>query len=182
MGWEAILNATEPQDFVTAFPNSNRTVGAYDVRSVSLVPINVTRGTVTMLRVRGSLEVYFFSTNLAAALSAWNVHLIMQLVPASDGGPADSSYLSPGNSADQESNRIVWQRVYYANTGTTITGPGGVEYHTSTLSAEVDVKVKRRFDRATWALELTAEIATASNSDHLIAGQLRGLFSTADGI
>ncbi len=136
-----------------------------------------------MLRVRGELDVYFNSPELAVDFTNWPVHLQIQLVPTRNGVFDTTAILSPQNSADQESTRIVWQRVYMPNTGTTITGPGAIEFHTSDKKGmEVDIKVKRRFDRAEWALMLVAEVENGAVVLHQLSGYLRALFATADGI
>ncbi len=136
-----------------------------------------------MERVRGNLDLYFNSTELAAAFANWFVHLMVQLVPVQDGAIVTDSVLSAGNSADQESNRILWQRVYYPNSGTTITSPGAVELHDSNYRGqEVDIKVKRKWDRATWGLVLSYDGEAAAVDLHILAGHLRALFRTEDGI
>ncbi len=183
LGWELILGATVPVDFATAFPLNIRNVGAFNTRAVALVPSNVTRGTLTMMRVRGTIFVYFSSAELAVAFANWPVHIQLQMVPARDGVINQGAVLSPQNSADQESNRIIWQRLYMPRAGTTITGEGAVELHeSSAVALEVDVKVKRRWDRADWALALVSEVETGSVVLHQFGGYLRGLFATGDGL
>ncbi len=183
IGWESILNAPEPQSITTFFPNVIRTVAPNDVRSVSLVPTNQTRGTVTLERVRGWLNVYYRSLELATNFDTWPIHISMQLVPSQDGAFTPAATLTGFNAADQESNKIIWQRLYYPDTGTTITGPGALEYHTSVCAPiPVDVKVKRRFDRALWSLMLVSESETGGIALHRVGGIMRALFRTSDGI
>ncbi len=183
IAWENVLDEPEPALVSTKIPTLVRTVGAIETRIATLIPVSVTRGVVTMERVRGNLAVYFNSTELAAAFANWFVHLMIQLVPIQDGAIVTDSVLSAGNSADQESNRIIWQRLYYPNVGTTITGPAAVEYHTSQYSGqEVDIKVKRKWDRATWALVLSYDGEAAAVDLHILGGQLRALFRSSDGI
>ena len=182
IGWESILNDVEPQDYNNFLPTLVRTsAGNIQTRAVSLIPINVTRGVVTMLRVRGRLACYFDVDELTSNVSNWFVHYSIQLVPARNGVFQTAAVLTPTNSADQESNRIIWQRVYYPQSGGTITAPGPFEMHDSAHS-EVDVKVKRKWDRANWDLMLVADIEAGAGFRHLTCGYMRALFSTADGI
>lgn len=183
IGWESIMNAPTPVALATLFNNQIRTVSGIATKALQMIPVSVTRGTLTMLRVRSTIEVYFSSVKLAAALANWPVQLSMQLVPARNGVFEPEAILSTNNAADQESNRIVWQRQYYPNARTTITSPGALKVHTSTSHGmEVDVKVKRRWDRANWALMLIANVELNAAVLHLAGGALRALFSTADGV
>ncbi len=181
--WESILNIATPQALDVVCPTTVRTVGLFQTRIVTMIPPNVTRGTVTVERIRGNLQVYFNSTELASSLANWFVFASIQLVMVQDGGILSGAALSPGNAADQESNKTMWNRLYYPRAGTTITSPGAVEVHESDhVHLEVDVKVKRRFDRATWALALVLEAETTAMTLHLMGGTLRGLFRSSDGL
>ena len=183
IGWESILNDTIPAAISTFMPTTVRAVGAAQVRSLALIPENVTRGVVTLERVRGQIDVYFSSTELAASFANWPVHMQVQLIPVQNGAAVLASTLTPSNSADQESNRIVWQRLYMPRAGTTITGAGAVELHESNhVSMELDIKVKRRFDRALWALQLVVEGELNALVLHQMSGYMRAIFRTADGI
>ncbi len=183
MGWESLINETDPQVCSNIIGSLVRNVGAVTTRFVTLIPVNVTRGTVTCVRIRGLIEVWFDATDLAVSLTNWPVMLSIQLVPVRNGAIEVNSILNTNNSADQESNRIMWQRQYYPTSGGTITGPGAVEFHSSNHAfVEVDVKVQRKFDRALWALILVAEIEADAESLHLMTAQLRALFKTGDGI
>ncbi len=183
IAWESLYQQFVPVALATAFPLTVRTTGANDTIAVAVIPGSVTRGTVTLERVRGQMEVYFSSTELAAALANWPVVISLQVVQLVGGSIKASSSLSPMNAADQESNKIIWQRTYYPRAGTTITSPGGLEVHESSyVGIEVDIKVKRRFDRATWALALVCEAEAGAQLLHLTSGFLRALFRTGDGI
>ena len=182
VGWESILNDEEPQQIDSLLPTLVRTsAGNIQTRARSLLPINVTRGIVTMLRVRGTIAVYFDTNELSTSLANWAVHFSIQLVPARNGVFQTAAILTPSNSADQESNRIVWQHMYYPQSGGTITIPGDIEFH-DTWHTDVDVKVKRRFDRAVWDLMLVADVEAGAALRHLSCGYLRALFATADGL
>lgn len=148
-----------------------------------MVPVNVTRGVVTLERVRGTIEIYFDVAELTSNLDNWFVHMSLQLVPARDGAVDAASALSCNNAADQESNRIIWQRLYTPDTGGTITSPGPLERHTSVFSGqEVDVKSKRRFDRSTWALALVYVCDNVADGIHLFQGNMRALFRSSDSL
>lgn len=181
--WEQLLDVPTPVAIGTVLATAVRSAGVFDTSLIALIPVNVTRGVVTLERIRGNLDVYFDSTELAADLDNWPVFFSLQMVQARDGAIRASSALSPMNAADQESNKIIWQRRYYPGSGTTITSPGALERHTSNyFDMEVDVKSKRRFDRATWALALVVEAEAAAVDIHLMQGSLRGLFRTPDGV
>ena len=47
---------------------------------------------------------------------------------------------------------------------------------------EVDVKVKRRFDRAVWALALVVDVNVDAEALHHVSSGLRALFRTSDGV
>jgi len=156
--WESLLNDGIVDFINVQIPTIVRTVGAFTTRALTLIPVNVTRGAVTLERVRGVMDVWFDEAETTASLANWNVHMTIQVVPAADGAIDLPQCLSPGNAADQESNRIIWQRLYYPAAGATITGPGAVEFSQSNyVGHEVDIKVKRRFDRSTWGLALVCE-------------------------
>ncbi len=181
--WELIFGQSTPLNLNAAFPNLVRTVGVTETRMVAVMPVNVTRGVVTMMRVRGTIDIYFNSLELAAAFANWNVHMQLQVVPSRDGNLQTAAVLSPGNAADQESNRIIWQRDYLPRTGTTITSPGAIEVHESNyVGMEVDIKVKRRFDRAVWGLALVVDVEAAAADLHQVSGRLRALFKASDGL
>ncbi len=181
--WESLIDEGIPDFLNIVLPTIVRTVGAFTTRAVAIIPVSVTRGAVTLERVRGVMDVYFSSVELAASFDNWPVHMTIQVVPAADGAIDLTSCLSPGNAADQESNRIIWPRLYYPRAGTTITGPGAVELHESNyVGHEVDIKVKRRFDRATWGLALVCETETNAFALHAVGTRLRALFRGSDGI
>ncbi len=148
-----------------------------------MIPPNVTRGSVTIERIRGFVDIYFSSVELAVEFANWSVQLSIQVVPVRNGAIVDEATLSTNNSADQESNRIMWQRNYYPRAGTTITGPGALELHESNfVGMEVDVKVKRKLDRANWALQMVCVAETNAITLHSGAISLRALIRASDGV
>jgi len=165
-----------------AFPTLAFSVGGESIRFVTLIPANVTRGVVTLERIRGHIQLYWNGAQLAANFDRFFVKLGIQLVPVRNGVILDASVLSLNNSADQENNAIVWQRSYYPDTGGTITAPGAVELHTQKQSSVVDVKSRRRFDRALWALVLSANVTAAAEAGIFATVKLRGLFRASDAL
>lgn len=177
------MNEGIPEALNVQMPTIVRTVGAFTTRALTLIPVNVTRGAVTLERVRGEIQMWFSEAEITASTNNWPVHMTLQVVPTADGSIDLDSCLSPGNAADQESNRIVWQRLYYPIAATTMTAPGPVELFSSQHAmVEVDIKVKRRFDRSTWGLALVAECETNAFALHFMGGRLRALFRGSDGI
>lgn len=183
LSWEYLFDQPNPAAIQVVMPTVVRAVGNKQINLLTLLPVNVTRGAVTLERIRGTFEVWFNSTELSVDFANWPVHLQLQMVPANNGVIDTGAALSPGNAADQESNRIIWQRMYYPNTGTTITGPGAIEYHTSNyFGIEVDIKSKRRFDRSTWGLALVYEVEINAEALHQVSGQLRAIFRASDAL
>jgi len=113
IAWESIYSAKNQVPITSAIPNVVRAAGNFTTYQVSLIPINVTRGTVTLERIRGCMDVYFDSSELASNFENWTVFMQIQMAPARNGAFVNAAILSPGNSADQESNKIIWQRLYY---------------------------------------------------------------------
>jgi len=183
LAWESLLNEQTPVVLNTFINNAVRTTGNFQINFRALIPINVSRGTVTLERIRGNIDVYFDSVELASNFENWSVWMQIQIAPARNGAFTSPAILSPANAADQESNKILWQRLYYPRAGTTITSPSALEVHESNyVGIEIDVKVKRRFDRAMWGLILVVDCESTAIGIHHASGTLRGLFRTGDGI
>ncbi len=182
-----IMDVPTPETLSTMFPNAVRTTviggASFDTKFVTLIPANVTRGVVTLERVRGNVGVYFDALELGDAMVNWSVMMQLQLVMARNGAITSPAVLSPMNTADQESNKIIWQRRYYPVSSTSITRAGDREVISSNYRyQEVDIKVKRRFDRATWALAFVVEAEATALTLHMGYSSLRALFRSADGI
>lgn len=179
-GWESLLNADLPVVQSTAFPTSAFVAGNDTTRFVTLVPINVTRGNVTLLRVRGQLATFFELEQLKGTETAWRSLMMLQLVPARDGAILADAVLSAANAADLESNRILWRHTFWPESTDFVVFD--IDDIIVSKGIEVDVKSKRRFDRATWALVLSLTSTTASQDDHFFAGNLRGYFKSGDAL
>lgn len=183
ISWENLMNHPDPELLSVHFPTVVRTTGNFTERFVTLIPVLVTGSVITLERIRGSIDLIFDSSELATNFNTWSVTMSIQLVPIRDGAIDEPSILSPTNAGDLESNRFLWVRTYYPDTGLTITGPGALEQHTATWKPGlVDVKSRRRFDRSLWALIGTAECETGAITKHRNSGMLRALFRTYSGV
>lgn len=168
-----------PTIIATVFPNSNPAVLTTIFRVV--VPPNITRGAVTLERVRGSLWVWNDQGVLEAGEADWNVNLSLQLVPVRNAAVVAESVLDVTNSADQESNRIIWQRQYYPPNVNLAAVAVEIAYFTMP-EPTVDIKSRRRFDRSMWALAVVCETNTGNQTRVLVAGHLRALFRATDAV
>ncbi len=182
LSWEALGAGAAVAPMTTNLPNLAYTTAAIQTRYVTLIPINVTRGVVTLERVRGSIWTWLGEVETTADLANWATLMTVQLVPVRNGAIIDDSVLSARNTADLENNRIIWQRAFYPMGGATITGPGPLEYYDMRGNGDVDIKSRRRFDRALWALILTADIDISIAGVNQSAFRLRGLFRAPDGL
>lgn len=175
LGWESLISSKVYQVTDNIFTNIGP-VGT--VRFTPLIPQNVTRGVVTVMRIVGQMRVYFDSPDvLGDNMLDFNI----QLVPVQDGNVVNNAVLDPANSADQESNRILWRRTYeneFPISGATIHKASSGNEQPCTI----DIKTKRAFDRALWALVLVVDRTTTAGTDTRVNVDLRGLFKTADGI
>ncbi len=182
--WESIASALAPVAVSTAFPTSSLLVGSVNTRFVTMIPQNLTRGVITLERIRGHVAFFWNqAADLAVDLDRWFIKAWIQLVPLRDGAIQNPAVLSSRNAGDLESNRFIWLRHYLPSTGTTITSPGAIERTGSVTNyIPVDVKSKRRFDRATWALLLGVDIDNDAIASTLVSFDLRGLFKAVDGL
>lgn len=177
IAWESIFLQPNPARCDVVFPNAT---AAADLNFVTVMPQNVTRGSVTLERVRGSMRIWW-QENALLDLADLYVGLSLQLVNIKGGLIAIRAPLSVTDTADLESNRIIWQRAYYPANQVVLT-LAAEELHPGALATdvEIDIKSRRRFDRATWALILT--INTTNLVEKFCAGNLRALFRSADGL
>lgn len=184
LGWESLAAQGTPGTLPVTFPNVSNVAAGITTRFVSLIPQNVTRGAVTIVRIRGWMNTIFDVDDIggaggvAFAFCPYNI----QLVPVQDGVISLDSVLDPRNAADLESNRILWRRTDFPLLITT----GGLLESQRKLnqleSPVVDVKTQRRFDRATWALIACVSFPTVEEINVLTSIDLRALFKTTDGL
>lgn len=147
-----------------------------DVRYRVLTPVNVTRGVVTLERVVGQMFILNINEEFPAT-----VEMSLQLATIRDGSIVDQAVLNTGNAADLESNKLIWRRLYVDG----LRGSGQNIFCTQDVGmSDIQVRVRRRYDQATWALILVAlhDSTTHSAQGLSINCNLRGLFRAPDGI
>lgn len=162
---------------------------AYTTFGLVLIPINETRGTVTLHRVRGFLGwTRDARPDNEAEDREHTGHFILQLVPklrhAVSPSTPDQEQLLSGNLADdQESIRIIHQWVAYpaGEHGIMVNGDA-VNSNKSAWFREVDVKSKRRFNRAEYALVLSCTLRSNVADIARYYANLRMLFRADDGL
>lgn len=185
LAWEALDTNQRPVFLVTQFPNLAFTAGGFDIRYTVLVPVNLLRGAVTVVRIRGQVVCYFDQLIIAGTNgdNAAFIAMQIQLVPIANGVIQDTMVKSPLNAADLESNAIMWRRSYtpaFSNAnGELIDGQRVFHQHQVT---ELDVKVQRRFDRANFALIMVVATDGAADSVHRCGLDVRALFKAPDGL
>jgi len=169
-------------NLVPGFPLNSRTL-----RYAVLLPANVTRGVVTLERIRGYSNFALLGgaslNNASFMFAAENI----QLVPVRDGVILDDAVLNPLNTADVESNRIIWRRMTYypAMSGQEFTDSVGGRWRAmyNNEDARFDVRSKRRFDRALWGMIHAinfSELDIAAQSNY--KSDIRCLFRSPDGL
>ncbi len=184
IGWESLQAAYLYEDLPTMFPSVADVSGGLTTRFVSLIPANVTRGVVTLERMKIMTSYYWSVLALDSANEGDNIPLAMniQLVGVQDGAIALDSVLSPRNAADQESNRVIWRHTFWPD----LSDAAGAVIDTirvyQSQGTEFDVKSKRRFDRANWALIYVCQYPTIPEIQVRGFLDIRALFRTADGI
>jgi len=186
---DPIFNFKSPQ-YEIVCDGATETYATY---GLILIPINTSRGTVTLLRVRGFLgvsdgEIY---NNNPAGLREKTVHFMLQLVPhePTQINTFDATQLLSGNLAtNQESNRIIMQWVRgpggdHSTPGLDPSDPGIPNTRQNTWFREIDVRTKRRFDRTQWGLVLSASVKDPEGAEeNRVYVNFRMLFRTDDGI
>jgi len=183
IAWEALGVFFTPQPLDVAFPVTSNVAAGITTRFQSLLPENVTRGTVTLERIRGR----FFTLWDTAIIAAVNgeqmlaVPYLIQLVPIQDGTIALDSVLDGRNAADLESNRIIYRGTIYPNMPDASGALVDAVRHYSQETI-IDIKSKRRFDRATWALIMSVSFDTVNEVKVRHGNSLRALFKSADGV
>lgn len=185
LAWESLSVSHIPAILPTSFPTVSNVAGGVTTRLLTLVPENVTRGAVTLERIRGNVFVMWahsatFGNN---GINFIPVPMNIQLVPVANGVLALNSVLDPANAADLESNRILWRQTWYPDfamdAGTLV---AGTRFFAARQPLELDVKVKRHFDRATWALTMVVRYPTVEEVFIHAGLDIRALFRTPDGL
>jgi len=166
----------------------------YITKFRTLVPGNATRGRVSMLRLRGFSrwlidseyvnEIAVGATGLNRKVVQEAIWLVETNVVSGTTGADVPNIHSP---FDQEKAQLVWQRSNHAlrdqswdnaaGAGDNWQGFFPCNYH------EIDVKVKRTWDRSSWSLVYTMDYPEAAYAFGVqMCLMLRGLFRAADAL
>ncbi len=142
-----------------------------------------------MTRIVGNIQLgtqLDVSATHRSAIALDPVVLSIQLLPIIDGVGAAANLMSPFNTSDIESSRIMWWRSYHpwnttAGSTVQVSGVPMAQTHDYTNSL-IDIRVKRRFDRSRYALVLQFTALTVQETRWGIAFNLRGLVASTAGI
>lgn len=181
--WEALAVSYSLNALTAQYPTVSITAGGQTTRFRTLIPVNVLGGPVTMLRVRGEVFTTFQNGMLAGVGGQAKVAVPMniQLVPVRDGQIVDDSVLANTNAADMESNRILWRGTAWPLSDSA-EGIAIDVQRVYTHLTTIDIKVKRRWDRASWALVMAVTFNAVDETLVEQAMEMRALFQTPDGI
>lgn len=185
--WESLAVAYDMNALTAQYPTVSVTAAGLTTRFRTLIPVNVLGGPVTMLRVRGNVLTSFQEGDIAAAGGQAKVGVAMsiQLVPVRDGAIVDDSILDMRNAADLESNRILWRDTAWVDGNISDGGGAGILVNAVRVYMTrlvIDIKVKRRWDRASWALVMAETYNSVAEAAVNQSIEMRALFQTADGI
>jgi len=180
--WESLANSYIYDTLDNKFPVPGLVIGANVVQFRVLTPINVTRGVVTLQRIRGTIGVGWVPGDLNGVNGVDLIALAMniQLMPARGGVILDNSVLDPRNAADQESNRILWRLTAL----TPNDDPGilisGARFFLRDYA--IDVKVSRRYDVSEWALVMAINYDAVAIANAIAMVEMRALYLATDGV
>jgi len=182
--WESLGQTQTPVDLPGQFVNNAFDAGIFRIRYAVLLPQNVTRGVVTLVRLRGSLVVYFPVADISQGTGPQSTFMEtnIQLVPIANGVIQDEMILNPLNAADLESNRIIWRQNYTMEARADGALIASQRFYSQHEKTEVDVKSKRRFDRALFALVIVVAYPIIDETSIRVGMGWRGLFLAADGL
>jgi len=111
----------------------------------------------------------------------------IQLVQTQQGATGPIS-LSSTNASDLDSSNFLWRKEYHPGVTNghietlSIFGAGGDMPGTMFPHHDIDIRVKRRFDRSQWALTFNTVSQLGAITEFACAFQFRGLFLTSGGI
>lgn len=180
LGWEGLTMQPFPVPITTSMTLAF-SVGTVETFFTQLLPFNLTRGVVTCERIVGQMGVWFNGADLVdPGFSAMSVHAQIQLVPTSDGVFDPGAIIEPRSLPGLEDSRIMWRRTYWPSLASEDVSTGFIPVYDS--KSDIDVKSRRRFDRALYSLVLVAEMEAVDASATHVAFDLRGLFRTSDGV
>jgi len=157
-----------------------------------MLPQNIASGgEVTLVRIVGWVAVY---ERLAAAIvqnastvSTQMLALNIQLTQIIHGA-IGTTFLDGEDANDKDSSNFLW-RHGYPSAGVTSTvqsfnflAGGGDQPAGMHPRTNIDIRVKRRFDRSAWALVFGMSVLNAEINEWGVAFSFRGLFLTSGGI
>ena len=166
-----------------AFPFNANVVGPKTISYVSLMPQNMTRGVVTLERIRGNISWYWQDVDIADS-SFHELPMQIALVPLQNGAIVNAAVLNPTDPFDLESSKIIWRYNFFPEleSGTVPLIDGVRRYHQPGVTLQVDVKSKRRFARDEYALILVLQRDTTKIGNYICSIDLRALFRATDGL
>lgn len=192
--WEGLANNVCGDSIRDVLPNTAYTTVIpcqginqnFSVIYSVLMPGNLTRGVVTLERIRGSIQLFReLPTTSANFRYQTPIPMLIQLAPINEAAvPLASAILTQRLIAHVEDQRIIWKHEAYphpfSNTGSENTARVPWFPH----GYELDVKVRRRFNRARWALVFSATVETVllDNELDMFYYHLRGLFRAPDAL
>ena len=159
------------------------TTGTVQVRFQQLVPLNITRGVITLERMFIQMAMIFnqnilIDPGFTGACAHWNV----QLVPSVGGAFDASAVINPRNIAELSSARQIWRHSFWPSMeGRELSSAFIPQVNSRT---EFDIKSRRRFDRDEYSLVLAVatEVPPGSGAENHVAFDVRGLFRSGDGV
>lgn len=183
LSWEALVLGHVFESFTLAFNNVAYTSGGRDIRYAVLVPANVSRGAVTLERMKVQFALWILRSGLNSSAATQSVPFHIALTPVQNGNIVDEAVLNPVNTADTESNRIIWRHTYTVAHGEPVALAALGDFNDFHGNDQVwDVKSRRRFERANWALILTTSVSTIRQPDYGMTTDIRALFRAPDGL
>jgi len=167
-------------------------VGTQNIAITTMLPQNIASGgEVTLIRIVGFVQVYeriaASAVQNAATPSTQMMGLNIQLTQIIHGA-IGTTFLDGEDANDKDSSNFLWRHGYPSAgvTGTVgsfnfLSGsadqPGGTHPRTN-----IDIRVKRRFDRSAWALVFGMSVLNAEINEWGVSFSFRGLFLTSGGI
>jgi len=162
----------------------------------TMLPQNIaTGGEVTLLRIVGTIGVAEQIENaIAGGFPTRETSVVetmfstsIQLVQIRHGALGTGS-LDAQDGSDLDSSNFLWRHDWipgaapYSITTQNILGGAGDQFGMLHKQEEIDIRVKRRFDRSQWALVLNGTVLIADVNQWAMTFSFRGLFLTSGGI
>lgn len=169
--WESLAN-TAGQVWNTFFTNTEPGTS----RARVLLPLDILGGVTTVERIRGWVWFHIPNTVIDASATDLGMNVSMQLCPIQNATLVTQAILNDTNAADKENNRFLgFWNIFPTGWNSIPLTMDAVAGQAVTL--EIDVKVRRRFDRSVWTLLLTTSAINVGIGTVTVAAELRALFS-----